>query len=199
MKLTLQTQLLPNREQAAQMRAALERFNQAATWLAGKAFEQQTANKIVLHHLHYRDLRKRFDLSAQMAARCIAQVCEAYKRDKSIQPKFRKHAAMPFDQRIMSFKSLVRVSILTLQGRVIMPFVMGAYQRERFMLAKGQADLVLRKDGKWFLLVSVDMPESAPVPATEFIGVDLGMVQLATDSDGQHLTARTLKPRACIT
>ena len=37
----------------------------------------------------YRDLRNRFGLSSQMAVRCLAQVCEAYKRDKSIRPVFR--------------------------------------------------------------------------------------------------------------
>jgi hypothetical protein len=36
---------------------------------------------------------------------------------------------------------------------------MGKYQAERFGWAKGQCDLVLRRDGKWFLLVTVDVPE----------------------------------------
>ncbi len=186
MKLTLQIQLLPDREQAAKMKATLEAFSEAANWLAGKAFAERTANKVYLQQLYYADLRQRFNLSAQMAVRCIAQVCEAYKRDKNIRPKFRKHASIPLDQRLMSFKGVDRVSILTLQGRVIVPFVMGAYQRERFTLAKGQSDLVLRKDGKWFLLVTVDLPENAPTPATDFIGVDMGTVHLATDSDGEH-------------
>jgi putative transposase len=91
----------------------------------------------------------------------------------------------------MSFKGIDLVSLLTLTGRVIVPFVLGAYQRERFTLHKGQADLVLREDGKWFLLVTVDVPEGAPVPVTDFVGVDLGIVQIATDSDG---TAYSGKP-----
>ena len=60
-----------------------------------------------------------------MAIRCIAQVCEAYGRDKSIRPRFRKYASIPYDQRLMSFKGLDRVSLLTLEGRVIVPVVMG--------------------------------------------------------------------------
>ena len=54
-----------------------------------------------------------------MAIRCIAQVVEAYKRDKSKRPKFRPHASVPYDQRIMSFKGMDRVSLLTLEGRVV--------------------------------------------------------------------------------
>lgn len=187
MKLTLQIQLLPDREDANRLRETVERFNDAANWLAAIACERQTANKIALQRIAYRDLREQFGLSAQMAIRCIAQVCEAYRRDKSIRPRFRKTAAMPFDQRMLSFKGVDRVSLLTLGGRILIPFLMGKYQAERFTHAKGQADLVLREDGKWFLLVTVDVPSVAPVPTTDFIGVDLGIANIATDSDGdQH-------------
>lgn len=185
MKLTLQIQLLPDVNQARHMRETLERFNAAATWLAGKAFESRSANKVELQQLHYQDLRTQFGLAAQMAVRCIAQACETYKRDNSKQPRFRKHASMPFDQRMMSFKGVDRVSLLTLQGRVMVPFVMGEYQRERFTGAVGQSDLVLRKDGKWFLLATVDAPDKATLPATGFIGVDLGVTNIATTSDGE--------------
>jgi len=81
MKLTLQTQLLPTQEQAASLEATMRAFNAAADWLAGEAFARKTANKIALQKLFYQTLRDRFGLSAQMAVRCIAQVCEAYKRD----------------------------------------------------------------------------------------------------------------------
>jgi putative transposase len=184
MKLTLQLQLLPDEAQSDALRETMERFNEAATWLAGHAYARKLANKIELQKLHYRELRERFALSSQMAVRCIAQVVEAYKRDKSKQPTFRPHAAVPYDQRIVSFKGLDRVSLLTLRGRVVVPFVMGAYQRERFGFAKGQCDLVLRPDGLWLLLATVDVPDGTPLPSSDFLGVDLGVANLATDSDG---------------
>jgi putative transposase len=119
-----------------------------------------------------------------MTCLCIRRVCEAYKRDKDIHPEFRPLAAMPFDQRTYRFTGIDRVSLLTLEGRVIVPFVVGSYGKERLAKPKGQADLVLRKDGKWFLIVTVDVPEEAPIPVTDFIGVDLGIVNIATTSDG---------------
>ncbi|MBA3239713.1 MAG: IS200/IS605 family element transposase accessory protein TnpB [Acidobacteria bacterium] len=85
----------------------------------------------------------------------------------------------------MSFKGIDRISLLTLGGRVIVPFVMGKYQRERFTSAVGQSDLVLRKDGRWFLLVTVDLPDKTPTPTTDFIGVDFGITNIATTSDGE--------------
>lgn len=62
-------------------------FNAAADWLAGEAFARRTANKIALQKLYYAILRERFGLSTQMAVRCIAQICEAYKRDKGKRPQ----------------------------------------------------------------------------------------------------------------
>jgi putative transposase len=181
---TVQLQLLPTKDDAIKLEATMRRFNEAADWLAGEAFALKSANKIALQKTHYATLRERFGLSAQMAVRCIAEVCGAYKRDKLIRPRFRPLAAVPYDQRIASFKSLDRISLLTLAGRILVPFVMGNYQRGRFTAAKGQCDLVRRKDGKWFLLVTVDLPENVRLPVSDFIGVDFGVVNIATTSDG---------------
>jgi putative transposase len=172
-KLTVQTRLFPDSAQAIALRDTVERFNEAAGWMVSEAFRLKIANKIQLQKTHYHIIRERFGLSSQMAVRCIAQVCEAYSRDKSKCPRFRKHAAMPFDYRMMSFKGIDKVSLLTLGGRVIVPMVMGKYQAERFTGKKGQCDLVLRKDGKWFLLCTVDLPDGTRTPATDFVGVDL--------------------------
>ena len=192
-KVTVQLQLLPTSEDAAKLEATMRRFNEAADWLAGEAFASKSANKVKLQRLHYAMLRSRFGLSAQMAVRCIAQTCEAYKRDKTIRPHFRPFAAMPYDQRIASFKTLDRISLLTLDGRILVPFVMGKYQRERFTAAKGQCDLVRRKDGKWFLLVTVDLPEKTRLPATDFLGVDFGVVNIAATSDGDLHSGDTVE------
>jgi putative transposase len=193
MKMTLQVQVLPSAGQSEALRETVERFNEAANWLAGLAFETKCANKVELQKRHYYALRERFGLSAQMAVRCIAQTVEAYKRDRGIHPTFRPHAAVPYDQRLMSFKGPDRVSLLSLKGRVICPILMGRYQRERFSNAKGQSDLVLRDDGKWFLLVTVDVPDGTPIPATDFVGVDLGVVNLATTSDGKTFSGESVE------
>lgn len=184
MKVTVQIQLFPDTAQADALRRTMERFNEAATWLATVALVNQCANKVELQKLAYYELRGRFGLPADTAIRCIAQVVEAYKRDKQVAPTFRPHAAMPFSMgKNIGFKGPDCVSISTLAGRVVVPYLMGKYQQERFGFAKGQCDLVLRRDGKWFLLVTVTLPEGTPLPVSDFIGVDLGVVNLATTSD----------------
>jgi predicted transposase len=97
MKLTLQIQLLPDKQQTAQLKSTMERFNIACSWLAEQAFEMKTTNKITLQQHFYYDLRERFGLSAQMAAICIRHVGGTYSRDKSVLPTFRSNAAMPYD------------------------------------------------------------------------------------------------------
>ena len=42
---------------------------------------------------------------------------------------------------------------------------------------------------KMHLLVTADVPDKTPAAVTEFIGVDLGVVNIATDSDGEVYTS----------
>ena len=96
-----------------------------------------------------------------------------FRRDKTKCPAFKPHGAVTYDERILGFKGLDRVSLWTLTGRMVLPLVYGEYQGERFDRIKGQCDLVYRK-GKFFLYATVDVPEGAPSSSTDFLGVDLG-------------------------
>jgi len=91
---------------------------------------------------------------------------------------------MVFDSRILSFKGLDNVSILTLQGRQIIPIRIGEYQEARINRIVRQCDLILRK-GIFYLAVTIDAPEPAPDDPTGALGVDLGIVHIAVDSDGE--------------
>lgn len=193
MKLTLQTQLLPDPAQDEALRATVGRFNEAANWVAGELFDRKVTNKRLAQKLVYRELRDRFALTAQTAILVIHRVCEAYKRDKDVRPKFRPNAAITYDPRVMRFIGLDKVNLWTLAGRLVIPMLVGKYQSERFDAAKKQADLVLRHDGKWFLLITVEVPEGTPIPATDFIGIDLGVVNIATDSDGGQMSGEKVE------
>jgi IS605 OrfB family transposase len=183
-KLVAVAKLLPTPEQSAALLETLERVNEACGWLAERAFELKSADKLKLQGLYYRDLREKFELSSQMAVRAISKVVEAYKRDRTRQPAFRPHGAIAYDQRIMSFKAMDRVSLLTISGRILVPYVAGGYHRARLEGVRGQSDLVLRK-GKWFLYVTVEVPDGSPIDPEGWLGVDLGIRNLAVDSDGE--------------
>ena len=183
MNLTLMIKLQPTPEQVTALLETMERFNVACDAIAEVAFRERTANKIRLQQIVYHDIRKRFNLPAQLTVRAISKVAEAYKRDKSKQPRFQPHGAIVYDQRVLSWKGLDRVSILTLQGRQIIPIIFGEYQAARLKRIRGQADLVYR-DGTFYLAVVVDVPEPPADDPRDWLGVDLGIVNIATDSDG---------------
>jgi putative transposase len=191
-KLTLQLRLVPTPAQAVQLRATMRAFNAAATAAARVGFEAGVFAQVAIHQRCYTDLRARFNLSAQMAVRAIGKAVECFARDKTVCPVFRSDGAMTYDERILSFKGPAAVSILTLNGRERIGLLYGAYQRERFDRIKGQVDLVLR-DGQFYLYATIDLLETALVEPDDFLGVDLGVVNLATDSDGTTHTGTTVE------
>lgn len=162
----------------------MERFNAACNAIADIAFAHRTASQVRLHHLTYYKVREKFGLSAQMTVRAIGKVAEAYKRDKSVKPTFRPRGAIVYDRRTLSWKGPDRVSILTLNGRILVPVIMGTYQAQRLRRVRGQADLIYR-DGQFYLAVVVDVPEPPPYEPDDWLGVDLGIVNIAADSDGE--------------
>jgi putative transposase len=192
MKLTLQLQLWPTAAQKTTILATMERFNAAASFAAKVGFEAKVFSQPSIHGRCYREIRERFGLSAQMAVRAIGKAVEAFARDKSKCPVFKPRSAVIYDPRILSFKGLDKVSLWTLAGRMILPLVYGEYQGERFDRLKGQVDLVYRT-GTFFLYATVELPDRAPVEVNEFLGVDLGIVNIATDSDGKTYSGEPIE------
>src|SRR5947209_20221501 len=119
----------------------MQTVNQAANYVAQVAAARHSANKFELQKLVYGELRTTYKLPAQLAIRCISKASEAYKRDKSIQPAFRPEGAIIYDPRVMAFKGIETVSLLTLSGRVLVPLLFGAYQPALLDAIKRQADL----------------------------------------------------------
>lgn len=192
MKLTLQLQLVPTAEQKNILLSTMERFNEATTFAARAGFEAGVFSQPSIHKLAYAEIRSRFGLSAQMAVRAIGKAVECFRRDKSKCPEFKPRGAVTYDERIMGFKGLDRVSLWTLAGRMILPMVYGEYQGQRFDRIKGQADLVYR-GGKFYLFTTVDLPDKAPIDPKGWLGVDLGIVNIATDSDGNVHSGETVE------
>jgi IS605 OrfB family transposase len=184
MKLTLLVKLVPTPEQHQSLLETMEKFNEACNDIAEVAYYNKLANKWALHKLVYYRIRKQFGLSAQMTVRAISKVVEAYKRDKNIKPSFEPHGAIVYDQRILSWKGLDRVSILSLKGRLLIPISIGPYQEARLDRKVRQADLIFRKD-VFYVAVVVDAPEPTPYEPKDWLGVDLGVRNIAVDSDGE--------------
>jgi IS605 OrfB family transposase len=203
MKLVAAIKLKPTREQAATLRATLIRCNEACTSIAAKGFAAGVFRQFDLQKLVYVKTRSEFELTAQAAVRSISKVADAFKVNRKSAPVFRPLAAQPYDGRILSFKGADAVSIWTIEGRMKVNFVAGQKQRDLLAFRKGEVDLCFVR-GKWFLACTCDIPETEGFKPSDWLGVDLGIVSLAADSDGvvytgeeiEHTRRKSAKRRA---
>jgi IS605 OrfB family transposase len=184
-KLIAQVKLLPSNSQSQALKATLELANAACDWISELAWDAQVFRQYDLHKLIYHRARGHYDLSAQVIVRCIAKVADAYKLDKKTARTFKPHGAIAFDDRILSWKTDKQVvSIWTLNGRQKIPYICGERQKRLLESRIGETDLVYRK-GRFYLLAVCEVPEPTPADVDDVLGVDFGVVNLATTSDGE--------------
>ncbi|MBC7910421.1 MAG: IS200/IS605 family element transposase accessory protein TnpB [Pyrinomonadaceae bacterium] len=185
MKLIAQVKLLPSKAQAQALKDTLELANAACDWISELAWDAQVFKQYKLHKLAYHDARHTFNLSAQVIVRCIAKVADAYKLDKKTKRTFKPHGAIAFDDRILSWQTDKQgASIWTVAGRQKIPYTCGERQKRLLESRIGETDLVFRK-GKFYLLAVCEVPEPTPGDVDDVLGVDFGVINIATDSDGQ--------------
>lgn len=189
MNLTVKVKLLSTPEQSTSLLKTMEAFNQACNFASEIAFTKKTFGQVGLQKLCYRNIRNKFGLSAQLSVRAIGKVSESYKADKKVQHVFKPRSAIVYDQRILSFKGLDLVSILSLDGRLKIPIVFGSYAKLEQRRVRGQADLLYQK-GHFYLCLCVEVPDGKPIDPQGVLGIDMGIINLATTSDGQAFSGK---------
>ena len=195
MKLIAQVKLQPAEEQSQALLNTLEKANAARNYVSGIAWETKTFHQFSLHKLVYYDVREKFGLSAQVTVRIEAKVADAYKLDRKHRRAFLKRGAITYDERILSWRqSDQTISIWTTSGRQRMPFVCGERQLQLLGHRQGQADLIYR-DGEWYLHQICEVTESLEFDPTSWLGIDLGIVNLAVTSDGQVFSGEQIEVR----
>lgn len=182
MKLTAKIRLNPNIEQAKLLLRTLEAANECANWLSQEAWEHKIFTPFSLHRLAYHEARRRFPLSSQMVVRLLSKVGDAYKLERGVRRRFSKHGAISYDSRILRYKD-GSVSLWTLDGRETISYSVGEQHKELLKHQQGESDLIYHR-GKWFLAATCDLTDPPTNVVDDFLGVDMGVVQIATDSDG---------------
>ena len=185
MKLIAQVKLLPTPEQADALRHTLEQANAACQFVSDTGWETRTFRQYDLHHKCYRAVREQFGLSAQVAVRAIAKVADAYKLERKTKRTFKTTGSIAYDDRILSWRLQDHsVSIWTVNGRLHISFVCGERQLELLQTRQGESDLGMFK-GMFFLSATCEVDEPKPIDVEGTLGVDLGVTNLAVDSDGE--------------
>jgi IS605 OrfB family transposase len=208
--------LVPSPDQSAALESTLVLCNEVANEFAGWAHSRGLRSRRALQVALYPMVKTR-GLSAQPALHVLRKVADAYTTRQAnlsngnygrpgstrytavagTAVEFRPHAAQPFDDRCLSWQvDSSTVSIWTTAGRMRgVRFVCAPWQRTLLAARKGETDLVYR-DGLFYLYATVDEPAPEPVEppdtAAGWLGVDLGIVNLAvtTDDDPTALDVR---------
>src|SRR5262249_37789189 len=112
---------------------------------------------------------------------------------KQTKRTFRPLASIAYDERILSFALPdASLSIWTLDGRQSLPFVCGKRQRAMLATRQGESDLLFHR-GDWYLLLTCSVEEVALQDVDAALGIDLGVTNIATDSDGETHSATAIK------
>ncbi|MEV7404897.1 transposase [Streptomyces sp. NPDC091267] len=214
MKIVAQVKLMPDAVQAPAIGATLRAVNDRANWVSGVAFAHGVPREYALRKHAYAEL-KASGLGAQAAQHTIKKVRDAYttlkaniragnlgkpgsKRRVKAESKpiaFRPDAAHPYDDRCLSWQyDAQTVSLWTTAGRLkdvrfaCSPDALKMLREYR----KGESDLIER-DGVFYLIAVCEIPAAqVNENPSGFIGVDLGIVNIATTSTGYRAAGRGL-------
>ena len=220
MKLTAKVKL--ETDDAPLLLRTMESANECARWTGQQAWQSKTFGKHALQKLTYAEARRRTGLTAQVVIRIIAKVADAYrsafalhrlrttevkrqnkklaKLGKPLKPlpvmgpvEFRNTGSIAYDDRILRWMPAEHaVSIWTLEGRRKISFVGGEHQYALLATRKGESDLIYQ-GGKFYLAATCDAPEAPMLDAIGFLGVDLGVANIASDSDGKRHSGSQVK------
>lgn len=192
MLLTIKIKLLTSQEQKELLLQMMEKFNEACNHISEVAFKEKVFGQISLQKITYYEIRKQFNLPSQLAVRAIGKVSESYKVQKHTQIQFCKRSAVVLDRRLYSPFGMDRISIITLnQGRIIVPMIVGRYFKMQNRRVRGQADLIYI-DGVFYLCMVVEFPDGELIKTDGFLGVDMGIVNIATTSTGNKFSGSTV-------
>jgi putative transposase len=226
--ITAKLKLHTMHEQFAALRATQLAYRDALNNVSRYAFEHgKMSNRIALQDGTYDEVRARFHLPSQMACSVPRQVGATYKglwtkvkqnvahrqaghtkkRYKGLDkpPKYVSPTLTYQHRKDYSFKRDQHVSILTLDGRVIVPYT--GYSKHIALIQEGAeigaAKLWYDKPQKQFyLLVSLEIEGVDPTPEThtDVVGVDVGVRYLAvtatTKGDHSFHTGKGIVPKA---
>ena len=206
--ITAKLKLLTTPEQHQMLRQAQLAYRDALNYVSRYAFAHgKLSNAERLQKETYREIRALFHLPSQMACNVPRQVAATYKGLWTKLKQNRAHRQAGYTKKRYkgldkppsyvsptvtynygydySFKSGQQVSVLTLHGRVILPYQ--GYDRHVKLIQHGAtiggAKLWYDKVHKQFyLLVSLelDLPEPTPDTLPHVVGVDVGQRYLAT-------------------
>ena len=170
-------------------------FATACDWVNANTPNKMT-NKTALQSLVYQYVRTNFGLSANLAIQAIRRVCANRKTAKQKGRKVKEFSptSISYDARIFSFREkdwTVSVKLLNSCQRI--KLLIGNYQ---VGLLKGKdpkgATLVKRKNGDYYIHITLDEPTQPETKTDKVLGCDLGRTDICTTSEGESWSGKQI-------
>ena len=191
---TLKVKMLPTPEQVPLLLETFQRFNEACNWISQIAFREQAFRQVPLHAACYHTVREKFGLCAQLTVRAISKVIETYRTDKSVCHTFGTYSAVVYDERVFRIEGVAYTSLRLLNTRQRVRMDCGSYQRRHLAGSPniGQVDLLYER-GQFTLAISIRKPEPPQRETKGVLGIDLGITEIATDSEGNQYSGEAIQ------
>ncbi len=181
---TIRVKLLPTQDQKKILLDTMKVVNTACNSISEFAFQNKVFNRFELQKQLYQSVRSEYRLGAQITILACRKVADSYyasikKGEELTLHEYRPRGAIAYDSRIYTFKNNV-VSLWTIGGRIKIPI------QTKYSLSTGkELDLCYdRTKNQFYLNISVDVPEEPKYTPQSYLGVDLGIVNIAATSDG---------------
>ena len=177
---------------ALHIEATMKAFADACNYVAEWGRKNRVSGQYNLHKACYAEVRSRFGLSANLAVRAIGRVAPRLRNAKTRNSTFNP-SSIDYDARIFRFhEEDWSVGLTLVDGRIRIPLKIGDYQREALAGQKPTSATLTKKRKGYYIDIQVKEPVPEPDKPTGTLGVDLGIKNIATLSDGTSFGGETL-------
>lgn len=199
---TISIKLILTPDEVSLLKSLQEEYIAACNMIVPEVVKNKCWNRVALHKIVYNQLRSVTKLGSQMSCNAIFSVCKAYRSQKEL-GKIKKDSPVPdiifkkrsvhFDKKTYSLTKQGKLSLYTLEGRIVVPFTIGDYQKK--FLEQGipkEAELIYRANSWYFNLV-LELPDTPKKETGIVIGVDVGENNIAAISTGKIYGGQKLR------
>jgi putative transposase len=194
MKITIKCRLNPDNKQIKILDKTSSKCLEALNHISDIAFKNKCYNRVALHHLTYYKVKSKFKFSSQVCCAIKDKVAFSYKTNKKKLHIF-KQSILPLNfTRTVSLKGLEMASISTLKGRQKIAIILGDYQKQMLTKAIKFCDSeLIKRNNKFYLNITIEIPDEPLKETKNVIGVDVGIKNLATCSTGDNFTGEQVQ------
>ena len=176
----------------------MQQYSQSANKVIDFGWNIHTDDKRELHDLTYYKIRKETQLPAQLVCSSRDKAVEVLKASKfkHSKPIMNKYLTIRYDARSFALKNTKEgyyVSLSTIYGRIKIPIEIPEYYWKYLDWKVCSADLLYNKGLFLHIVFSRDI--ISPKISGGFLGVDVGINNVAVTSDKRFFSAKQIKRR----